>query len=119
MLEFIVEFVHLMPQNFSESAFGGHQPSEFSWTIEKEPFSTFGYSLMRNNVFSLCEKADNERMRDSIINCDAPLEPPKDAYIELLNRFRNKLSVLNPDQQCAVARGILADKSSFYLRYKP
>jgi len=44
-----------MPQNLAKIALGGQDAKDFMWTLELEPFSTFSYSVMRNNIFSLCE----------------------------------------------------------------
>jgi len=43
-----------MPTNLSPTALGGTKAQELIWTLELEPFSTFSYSVMRNNIFSLC-----------------------------------------------------------------
>lgn len=40
----------MMPSNISQEALGGKDPKDLEWTIEIEPFSTFSYSIMRNNV---------------------------------------------------------------------
>lgn len=44
-----------MPANLSKVALGGIDAKELIWTLELEPFSTFSYSVMRQNIFSLCE----------------------------------------------------------------
>ena len=62
----------MFPQNLTDLALGSNV-SAFVWTIESEPFSTFSYSIMRNNVFSLCENPLYEKMRRSIIY----LRPPQ------------------------------------------
>ena len=64
-----------MPQNLSKIALGGVDAKDFLWTLELEPFSTFSYSVMRNNIFSLCEHQEYEKMRNSIIYLEAPRQP--------------------------------------------
>jgi hypothetical protein len=43
-----------MPNNISFAALGGQHPTEFEWTLEIEPFSSFSFAVMRNNIFQLC-----------------------------------------------------------------
>jgi hypothetical protein len=43
-----------MPRNLSKLALGGTDAKDFKWTLELEPFSTFSYSVMRNNIFAIC-----------------------------------------------------------------
>lgn len=50
-VEYTVEFSHLMPNNFSTDALGGKDPMDLNWYLEVEPFSSFSYSVMRNNIF--------------------------------------------------------------------
>ena len=50
-IEYLVEFSNLMPNNLSPTALGGTKPQDLVWTLELEPFSTFSYSVMRNNIF--------------------------------------------------------------------
>ena len=64
-----------MPNNLYKLALGGQDARDLIWTLELEPFSTFSYSVMRNNIFSLCEIQDYERMRNSIIYLEAPRQP--------------------------------------------
>lgn len=73
LIEYVVEFSHLMPNNLSEAALGGRTAQMMSWTLELEPFSTFSYSVMRNNVFSICVEDQYAEIRKSIID----LKPPK------------------------------------------
>ena len=54
IIEYIVEFSSLMPENIDQNALGGKSPKELLWTVELEPFSTFTYSVMRNNILALC-----------------------------------------------------------------
>ena len=61
-----------MPNNLSKIALGGTDPKDMKWTLELEPFSTFSYSVMRQNIFSLCEIEAYEKMRNSIIYLRAP-----------------------------------------------
>ena len=63
-----------MPNNLSQIALGGHKPSDFSWTLELEPFSTFSYSVMRNNIFQICVDENYAKMRESIIYQQSPKE---------------------------------------------
>ena len=46
-----IEFLQHMPNNFSQLALGGRDPTELMWQIEIEPFSSYGSGIMRNNVF--------------------------------------------------------------------
>ena len=64
-----------MPDNISTVALGNKDATELVWTLELEPFSTFSYSVMRNNIFSLCEIQEHEQMRNSIIYLQAPKQP--------------------------------------------
>ena len=97
MIEYIVEFMHLMPSNLSSEALGGLQPKDLEWTLELEPFSTFSYSVMRNNIFQLCMDETHVEMRKSIIYQVAPKNPQLEQVNELHRRFRNELKVLNPE----------------------
>jgi hypothetical protein len=54
VIEYLVEFSHQMPNNISFAALGGQHPTEFEWTLEIEPFSSFSFAVMRNNIFQLC-----------------------------------------------------------------
>ena len=51
LIEYVVEFATACPKNFTVVALGGKSPEEFSWSLELEQFSTFSYSVMRQNVF--------------------------------------------------------------------
>ena len=97
-----------MPNNISATALGGHDPRSFVWTLEVEPFSTFSYSVMRNNIFQLCVHEDFAKMRESIIYQQAPKNPSYEQVNELHRRFRRELSVLNEEQQIAVLKSIIA-----------
>ena len=97
-----------MPENLSELALGGHDARDLVWTLELEPFSTFSYSVMRNNIFSLCIVEDFQKMRDSIIYLQAPKTPSIQAFNDLHKRFRHELQVLNEEQQKAVLKSIMA-----------
>ena len=90
-IEYIVEFTHLMPANMSTVALGGQSAKEHDWTLELEPFSTFSYSVMRNNIFSLCVVEEFQKMRDSIIYLQAPKNPSIQSINDLHKRFRHEL----------------------------
>jgi hypothetical protein len=51
--EYQVEFHNIMPSNLSQKALGGRDPYELDWVLELEPFSTFSFSIMRNNIFQI------------------------------------------------------------------
>lgn len=97
-----------MPANLSKLALGGIDAKDLIWTLELEPFSTFSYSVMRQNIFSLCETQNHEKMRKSIIYLEAPKQPTKSQLEQLRNRFSNELKVLNEEQKEAVLKSILA-----------
>lgn len=82
-IEYLVEFTNLMPNNLSPTALGGSKPQDLVWTLELEPFSTFSYSVMRNNIFSLCIMDEFQKMRESIIYQKAPINPSVDTINEL------------------------------------
>ena len=54
MVQYVVEFNHMIIANVSKEAFGGRDPKDLSWTLQVEPFSSFGYQIMRNNIFAIC-----------------------------------------------------------------
>lgn len=107
-IEYVVEFQHLMPNNLSSLALGGRDPKNLAWTLELEPFSTFSYSVMRNNIFTLCVKDEYSKMRESIIYHQAPKNPSLEQVNDLHKRFKTELKVLNEEQQIAVLKSILA-----------
>lgn len=76
-----------MPANLSKIALGGQDAKDLIWTLELEPFSTFSYSVMRQNIFSLCEIADYEKMRNSIIYLEAPKQPTMSQLKKLHAQF--------------------------------
>jgi predicted ATP-dependent serine protease len=98
VIEYIVEFMHLMPSNLTPEALGGLNAKDLDWTLELEPFSTFSYSVMRNNIFALCVDDNFTKMRDAIIYMKAPKNPQLEQVNELHRRFRKELKVLNPEQ---------------------
>lgn len=71
-VEYVVEFNHIMPSNLSQIALGGRDPKTLQWSIELEPFSTFSYGIMRNNIMQVSINTKHQEMRDSIIY----LKPP-------------------------------------------
>ena len=97
-----------MPNNLSEVALGGNSPKSFVWTLEIEPFSTFSYSVMRQNVLSLCIEDQFKSQRDAIIYMKAPVNPPLSYVNDLHRRFNKELSVLNEEQRAAVLKSILS-----------
>lgn len=72
-----------MPSNLSKDALGGRDPFSLEWTLEIEPFSTFSYSIMRNNILKLSLSDKFESMRDSIIYMKPPKEPKLDQINEI------------------------------------
>lgn len=86
-----------MPQNLAKIALGGQDAKDFMWTLELEPFSTFSYSVMRNNIFSLCENLDFTKMRNSIIYLEPPRTPTNAQLNQLHSRFHDELKVLNEE----------------------
>ena len=104
-----------MPNNLSETALGGHKPSDCLWTLELEPFSTFSYSVMRNNIFSLCVDESYSKMRESIIYQLAPKAVSHEQVNELHKRFKHELKVLNEEQQIAALKSILAQNYHMVL----
>lgn len=104
-----------MPNNLYKLALGGQDARDLIWTLELEPFSTFSYSVMRNNIFSLCEIQDYERMRNSIIYLEAPRQPSNHQLNQLHARFHDELRVLNEEQQVAVLKSILAQNYHMVL----
>lgn len=86
-IEYLVEFTSLMPNNLSPTALGGTKAQDLIWTLELEPFSTFSYSVMRNNIFSLCIMDDFQKMRESIIYQKEPVKPSVESINELARRF--------------------------------
>ena len=87
-----------MPANLSSIALGGQSAKMHEWTLELEPFSTFSYSVMRNNIFSICVKDDFSKMRDSIIYLQPPRTPTIHQFNDLHRRFKHELGVLNEEQ---------------------
>ena len=85
------------------------------WTLELEPFSTFTYSVMRNNIFALCVDDKFTKMRESIIYQLPPKNSNLDAVNELHRRFKDELKVLNEEQQIAVLKSILAQNYHMVL----
>ena len=46
-----VEFYRLHPSNLTIEALGGLVATEIIWEIQLEPESSFGFNIMRNNLF--------------------------------------------------------------------
>jgi len=78
-------------------ALGGKNPEILEWTLEIEPFSTFSYAVMRNNIFALCVDEKYLAMRNAIIYKLAPELPDKSEYDRLVVEFKEELSVLNEE----------------------
>jgi len=74
-----------MINNISQVALGGVRAEEFSWTLEIESFSSFSYTMMRQNIFSLCIDDKYARLRDSIIY----LKPSITADLQAANNLYN------------------------------
>ena len=72
-------------------------PQAFTWTLELEPFSTFSYSVMRNNIFSICVDDSYTKIRESIIYQVAPKSASLEQVNELHRRYKNELKVLNEE----------------------
>ena len=104
-----------MPENMDKTALGGKSPLELLWTLELEPFSTFTYSVMRNNIFALCVDDSFTKMRESIIYQMPPRNTQLDAVNELHRRFKDELKILNEEQQIAVLKSILAENYHMVL----
>ena len=64
-----------MLNNFSDVALGNMPASEYEWTLEVVPFLSTSYSIMRNNIFQLCQNTDYQKLRDSIIYVKEPQRP--------------------------------------------
>jgi len=96
-VEYTVEFSHLMTSNFSVDALGGRDPMELDWYLEVEPFSSFSYSVMRNNILQVCLKDSQLAIRESIIYLKPPSDPLLVQIKELQSRFSNLLTLLNEE----------------------
>jgi len=59
----------------SREALGGLDPYDLDWTIEIEAFSQFSYSIMRNNVFSLCVDTQYDLHRKYLVRMEEPKLP--------------------------------------------
>lgn len=66
-VEYVVEFNNTVFKNFSQQALGDRDPYKLEWTLEIEPFSSFSFNIMRNNVFQLCMNVNHKRLRETII----------------------------------------------------
>lgn len=114
-IEYIVEFSQIILNNFTTEALGGRNPKELDWTLELEPFSTFSYGVMRNNVQKLCLNDRYKQMRDSIIYMQPPKEPAVQKIEEMLKSFKQELSILNEEQKIAVIKSVLSDNYHMVL----
>ena len=79
----MIEFTHLSKSNFGKDALGGRDFKQLDWTIEIEPFSTFSYSVMRNNILSLCIDDNHSLKRDAILYLKAPSIPSLKEYEDI------------------------------------
>jgi hypothetical protein len=90
-VEYKVEFNNTMPTNFTQLALGGRDPLSLMWQIELEPYSTFSYGIMRNNIMQVSINPKHKEMRDSIIYQAAPQLPDAKIVRNLQITFKDLL----------------------------
>ena len=90
-VEYKVEFNNTMPTNFTQLALGGRDPLSLKWQIELEPYSTFSYGIMRNNIMQVSINPKHKEMRDSIVYHAAPQLPDAKIVRNLQITFKDLL----------------------------
>ena len=104
VLEYVIEFNNQAYYNILPEALGNREWSELKWEIQKEPFSNYSFSVMRNSIFQLWVDSKLSFLRNIIINKS---KPTSDALFIKENFIKDNMKTLerlNEDQQNAVIR---------------
>ena len=72
VLEYVIEFNNQAYYNILPEALGNREWSELKWEIQKEPFSNYSFSVMRNSIFQLWVDSKLSFLRNIIINKSKP-----------------------------------------------
>ena len=112
-LEYIIEFNNQAYYNILSDALGENNWNDLKWEIQKEPFSNYSFSVMRNSIFQLCNDPNLLFLRNIIIGKSKPQKDLMFNKKKFTEKHSTILEKLSEEQQNAVISSMRA--SDFHI----